>query len=217
MEFISVGGKAEGFIAIGQEATGFIAIGQQATGVIAVGQVACGCFCLGQAAVGFIGWGQAGVGIFHAVGMVGVGGRGLGLVIRLVPGVGRKRVLPQVSDVGAALHGNDGWVEAELFFDTHGLGLASGGQRLRVKFDRRLQSGAKSLTVHGPQTVWAYLRTHAGTVVCERIQHAPPRPYERPSFFVQAALQFAALVALATAWWLFIGGDIVRILQQVMG
>lgn len=216
MQFVSVGGRAEGFIAIGQEATGVIAIGQQATGVIAIGQIACGCFCLGQAAVGFVGWGQAGVGIFHAVGMVGVGGRGFGLVIRLVPGVGRKRVVPEVIDVRSALHGNRGWVEADLFFDSHGLGLASQGQRLPVKFDRRLQSGAKSLTVHGTQTVWAYLSQHAGVVVCERIQHAPPRPFERSSFFVWAALQFAALVALATVWWTFIGPDVARILQRFM-
>lgn len=216
MQFLSVSGKAEGFIAIGQEATGVIAIGQQATGVVAIGQIACGCFCLGQAAIGFIGWGQAGVGIFHAVGMVGVGGRGFGLVIRLVPGVGRKRVLPDVIDVGAALRGTKGWVQADLYFDSHGLGLASGGQRLPVKFDRRLQSGAKSLTVHGPQTVWAYLAPHQGVTVCERIQHAPPRPFERPSFFVRAALQFAALIALATAWWIFIGPELARIFQRFM-
>jgi hypothetical protein len=216
MQFVSVSGRAEGFIAIGQEATGVIAIGQQATGVIAIGQIACGCFCLGQAAVGFVGWGQAGVGIFHAVGMVGVGGRGFGLVIRLVPGVGRKRVVPEVIDVGSALHGSRGWVEVDLFFDGHGLGLASQGQRLPVKFDRRLQGGAKTLTVHGPQTVWAYLAPQAGVVVCERIQHAPPRPFERPSFFVRAALQFAALVALATLWWMFIGPDMARIFQQFM-
>jgi hypothetical protein len=216
MQFVSVGGKAEGFIAIGQEAIGVIAIGQQATGVVAIGQIACGCFCLGQAAVGFVGWGQAGVGIFHAVGMVGVGGRGFGLVIRLVPGVGRKRVVPEAIDVRSALQGNHGWVEADLFFDRHGLGLASQGQRLPVKFDRRLQSGAKSLTVHGTQTVWAYLSPHAGVLVCERLQHAPPRPFERPSFFVRAALQFAALVALSTVWWTFIGPDVARILQRFM-
>jgi hypothetical protein len=31
---------------------------------------------------------------------------------------------------------------------------------------------------------------------------------------VRAAFQFAALVALATIWWMFIGPDIARILQQ---
>jgi hypothetical protein len=217
MEFISVGQQAVGFIAIGQEARGFIAVGQVATGVIAIGQMARGVFTLGQLAFGFIGWGQVGFGILHAVGMVGAGGRGFGLVLRLVPGVGRARVPPETTDLGRALAGEGGWIAADLFYDQHGLGLANGGQRLPVKFDRRLQSGANGLTVHGGQPVFAFLQRFGPINVVERIVHTPPRPYETPGFYLMGAFQFAGLVALATAWWALVGNDVMAILAELAG
>jgi hypothetical protein len=216
MEFISVGQTAEGFIAIGQHARGVFALGQDAVGVVAVGQVARGVFTLGQAAFGFVGWGQVGFGMLHAVGMFGVGGRGFGLVIPLTPGVGRARVPPATIDVNAALRGAAGWVDADLFFDTHGLGLARDGHRLPVKFDRRLQGGAQSLTTHGPKAVWAFLRTVRGVVVCERIQHAPPRPFERPGFYGFAAVQFIGLLIMAVVWWKLVGVELADILDKVI-
>jgi len=215
MDFISVGQQAQGFIAIGQEAKGVFALGQMATGVVAVGQVAKGCFTLGQVAFGFVGWGQVGFGLLHAVGMFGVGGRGLGLVIPLTPGVGRARVPPQTIDVGRALQGSEGWVAADLFFDTHGLGLAHEARRLPVKFDRRLQHPAEALTVHGTKRVWAFLRTVRGVVVVERIQHAPPRPFEKPGFYLFAALQFVGLVIMAAVWWKLVGVELADVLEQV--
>jgi hypothetical protein len=216
MEFISVGQTAEGFIAIGQHARGVFALGQDAVGVVAVGQVARGVFTLGQAAFGFIGWGQVGFGMLHAVGMLGAGGRGLGLVVPLTPGVGRARVPPETVDVHGALRGASGWIEADLFFDSHGLGLADDGHRLPVKFDRRLQAAAQGLTTHGPKRVWAFLRTVRGVVVCERIQHAPQRPFERPGFYGLAAVQFVGLVIMAVVWWKLVGVELAEILDKVM-
>jgi hypothetical protein len=214
MDFVSVGQNAEGFIAIGQHARGVIALGQMATGVIAIGQVARGCFTLGQVALGFTGWGQLGFGVFHAVGMMGAGGRGVGIVLRLTPGVGRPRVAPDVISLERARSGEEGWVKLDLITDDYGLGLASGGQRLPVKIDRRLQRDAQRLTVHGKREVWAYLVVRSGVPVCQRILHAPPRPYEKPGFYALAAVQFVGLLALATAWWLFAGRDVLGILDQ---
>jgi hypothetical protein len=210
-----VGQHAVGFIAIGQEARGFFALGQVATGVIAVGQLARGVFTIGQLAFGFIGWGQVGFGILHAVGMMGAGGRGIGIVLPLVPSVGKKRVPPETIPVDRALAGAAGWVEADLFYDEHGLGLASQGRRLPVKFDRRLQGGANGLTVHGPRSVWAFLRPFGSLVVCERISHAPPRPYEKPGFYVLGAVQFVGLVILATVWWVVVGQEVLSILEEL--
>ncbi len=215
MDFLSVGQHAKGFIAIGQEARGVIAIGQIATGVIAIGQAARGCFTLGQLAFGFVGWGQVGFGLLHAVGMAGVGGRGLGLVLRLVPGVGRARLPPDTIAVEQALSGSAGWVEAELFYDSHGLGLGTQGRRLPVKFDRWLVGAAQTLTIHGSKSVWAYLRTLDGVVVCQRIQHAPPRPFERPGFYGLAAVQFVGLLIMATVWWRVVGFELAQILSEV--
>jgi hypothetical protein len=215
MDFISVGQEAEGFIAIGQHARGVIAFGQIATGVIAVGQVARGCFTLGQVAFGFVGWGQVGFGLLHAVGMLGAGGRGAGIVLRLTPGVGRPRVAPETIPVERAVGvGEEGWVKAELSYDSHGLALSSDGRRLPVKLDRRLQGGAGQLTVHGPRHVWAYIVVRHGVLVCERIQHSPPRPYESPGFYGMAIAQFIGLTILATAWWVLVGRDVLAILDQ---
>jgi hypothetical protein len=214
MDFVSIGQEAEGFIAIGQHARGVIAFGQIATGVIAVGQVARGCFTLGQVAFGFIGWGQVGFGLLHAVGMLGAGGRGFGIVLRLTPGVGRPRVVPETVPPERALAGEEGWVKAELSYDGHGPVLCTNGHRLPVKIDRRLQGGVNHLTVHGPREVWAYVALKSGVPVCERIQHAPPRPYERPGFYALAAAQFAGLVLMATVWWVMVGRDLLTILDQ---
>jgi hypothetical protein len=214
MEFFSVGEHAEGFIAIGQTARGVFALGQFATGVVAVGQVARGVFALGQVGFGFVGWGQLGFGIMHAVGMLGAGGRGLGIVIPLTPGVGRARVAPETAPIERVLAGQAGWVEVELMEDGYGLGLATNGQRLPVKLDRRLQSGAGALVLAGPQRVWAYVVVHRGVPVCERIQHAPPPPWQRRGFYLRAAVGFAGLVVMATAWWLLVGRDVLNILDQ---
>jgi hypothetical protein len=215
MEFFSVGEQAHGFIAIGQQAKGVIAIGQLATGVIAIGQLAKGCFTIGQLAFGFIGWGQVGFGILHAVGMMGAGGRGFGLVLPLVPGVGRGRVPPETEPLDSVLRGQAGWTALDLFFDGHGLGLGHEGARLPIKLDRRLQGDADALTVHGPTRVWAFVRTIDGTRVCERIVHVPPRPFEKPNFYALGAVQFALLCVLATAWWLVVGDEILGILASI--
>ncbi len=214
MDFVSVGQNAEGFIAIGQHARGIIAFGQIATGVVAVGQVARGCFTLGQVAFGFTGWGQLGFGILHAVGMAGAGGRGWGLVLRLTPAVGRSRIAPATIPLERALAGEAGWVKVELVKDGYGLGLMRGGQRLPIKFDRRLQDGATVLARAGTRDVWAYVVVLRGVPVCQRIQHSPLHPWQQKRFFALAALQFAGLLALATAWWLMVGRDLLVIVGQ---
>lgn len=214
MELVSVGQNAEGFIAIGQHARGIIAFGQFATGVVAVGQVAYGVFALGQVAFGFTGWGQLGFGVLHAVGMAGAGGRGLGLVVRLTPAVGRSRVTPHTVPIERALAGEAGWIKAELVKDGYGLGLVHGGQRLPIKFDRRLNDGATALALGGTREVWAYVVVSSGVPVCQRLQHDPLQAWHRKRFFALAAVQCVGLVALATAWWLVVGRDLLVILSR---
>src|SRR5215216_647459 len=93
-QIIDVGQQATGFIAIGQEATGFFALGQIATGVIAIGQVARGFFVIGQVGFGLTSVGMGSAGLIFSVGMLGVGGRGLGLIVPLVPRLRDPRELP---------------------------------------------------------------------------------------------------------------------------
>jgi hypothetical protein len=105
-------------------------------------------------------------------------------------------------------------VKAEVSYDEHGPVLASEGRRLPVKLDRRLQGGLNHLTVHGPRPVWAYVSMKSGVPVCERIQHAPPRPYERAGFYTLATAQFVGLCVMATVWWVMVGRELLVILDQ---
>jgi hypothetical protein len=209
MKFFDTGQRAMGFIAIGQEATGFFALGQMATGVIAIGQVARGCIAIGQGAIGLIGWGQGGVGVFHAVGMIGIGGRGFGGVLRLIPSIGRPRILPRATTFAAVKEGEAGWIEADL---TPDFGLHQAGARLPVKLDRRLQTGVGSAIADGAHRVLAHVRPVGELLVCERIAYEPPRPYQKKGFWVLGAFQLAGLLCLATAWVAFVGHDLLTTL-----
>jgi hypothetical protein len=206
MKFFDVGQHASGFIAIGQEATGFFALGQVATGVIAVGQLARGGFVVGQLAFGLVGWGQCGIGVYHAAGMVGVGGRrGIGLVVPLVPSIGRPRVLPPATPLEAVDAGDGGWVEVEVGRDGEGIGLFRSAQRLPIKIDRRLQKRALEITADGPRRVLAYTRRIGPVLVCDRIAHEPPRPYQKKGFAAIAAVQIVALLVLGVVYAAVVG------------
>jgi hypothetical protein len=212
MKIVDVGQHAMGVIAIGQEATGFFALGQGATGVIAIGQLARGCIAIGQCAFGLVGWGQVGGGIFHAVGMVGVGGRGFGPVLRLVPSVGRPRELPSAGSLAAVEAGQPGWIEVDLTAD---LGLHQEGRRLPIKIDRRLQKGAREIAAGGPQRVLAHTTRMGNLLVCERIAYAPPRPYQKKGFWALAVLQLIGLLGLGTAYAGVVGHPLLDALDKI--
>jgi hypothetical protein len=201
MRFFDAGDHAVGIIAVGQQATGIIAFGQVATGVIAVGQLARGGFVVGQLAFGLVGWGQLGAGMFQAAGMMGIGGRrALGMVIPLVPTLGRPRVLEETTPFSAVAAGAEGWVEVQLGEDALGLGLYQGGQRLPIKLDRRLQKRAREVMVEGSRRVIAHTRHVGPLLVCERIAREPLRPHEKKGFWGIAAVQLTALVVLGVVY-----------------
>jgi hypothetical protein len=209
MKFFDAGDQAVGFIAVGQQATGFFALGQLSTGVIAIGQVARGGIAIGQAAIGLVGWGQVGGGIFHAAGMLGIGGRkGLGFVLPIIPSIGRPRVLPEATPYPAVEAGTQGWIEVDLARDAYGLGLYLQGQRLPVKLDRRLQTKGQEITAEGPRRVRAFTTRVGSVLVCDRIAHEPPRPYQKKSFTVIASLQLAALFVCGLVWAGVVGHDL---------
>jgi hypothetical protein len=215
MKLFDVGPRAIGVIAVGQEATGFLALGQTATGVIAIGQLARGGIAVGQLAFGLVGWGQGGVGIFHAVGMLGVGGRGFGPVLRLVPSLGRPRELPPATTIAAVAGagGESGWIEADL---TPDLALVQGGARLPIKLDRRLQTGAREITTEGPRRVLACTRRVGPLLICDRIVHSPPRPYQKKGFWLLATFQLIGLLALGTAYAAIVGHELLPALGRIV-
>jgi len=209
MEFFDAGSDARGFIAVGQQATGFIAIGQMATGVIAIGQLARGVIAIGQLGVGFIGWGQGGIGIFHAVGMLGIGGRrGIGGVLQLVPSLGRPREPPHTTHVQFVYTHAPGWLELDLARDALGLSLYDNGQRTPIKLDRRVLAGGTKLTAEGAAHVWAFTKRVGSKLVCDRIVHVPPRPYQEKSFVPMAIAQVVLMFVLGAAYWPLAGNDL---------
>jgi len=218
MRFFDAGDNAVGIIAVGQQATGVFAFGQMATGVIAVGQLARGGFVIGQLAIGLVGWGQCGVGMFHAAGMVGVGGRrGIGGILQLVPTLGRPRLLPEPTPFAAVAAGGQGWIEVQLAEDALGLALHQGGQRLPIKLDRRLQARARVIMVEGSRRVLAHTRRVGPLLVCERLAREPLRPPERKGFWGLAAVQLTALLVLGIIYAGAVAHDLGVFFGKVVG
>jgi hypothetical protein len=215
MKFFDVGGQATGFIAIGQQATGFLAIGQMATGFIAIGQLARGVIAVGQLGVGLVGWGQGGVGVMHAIGMLGVGGRGMGIVLPLVPSLGRARIPPQTTSL-QVVHGTGraGWVSASIAADAWGLGLYDGNARLPVKLDRRVIGKGAELCQHGPFPVYASVQRLGQTLVCDRIVYEPARPYKKREWWIIGAIQLCGLLVLGAIYWVAAGNDLIAFTRK---
>jgi hypothetical protein len=209
------GQHAYGFIAVGQFATGFLAIGQVATGVIAVGQVARGCIAVGMASFGIVSVGMASIGLLNAFAMIGVAGRkGGGLVIELLPKLTRKRALPHARSAAEIWSsGEPGWVRATLVRDPNGNAtLFDEGRPLGVKMAPALRGVAERALSQGSSDVLAYTSRGGDVLVSERLMEAAgPTLVERLSYATWVP-RFVGLVALATAYWLFVGFPLVRAL-----
>ena len=124
---------------------------------------------------------------------------------------------PQTTTADWVYSGHPGWLEVDLFDDGQHLGLGAAGQRLPIKLHRKLRGDAKRLTTHGARHVFAYVTRIGHTLVCERIVHEPPRPFEMPGWYSLGALQFAGLLLLCCAWWIGAGNELLRVLPSVVG
>lgn len=216
MKFFDAGQEAKGFIAVGQQATGFFALGQMATGFIAIEQLARGVIAIGQMGIGLVGWGQGGVGVFHAAGMLGIGGRrGIGGILQLVPTIGRPRVPPPTTTLPFVSSGQPGWLELDLARDPSGrLGLFENGARLPIKLDRRVLAGAARLTAEGTAHVWAFTKREGQVLVCQRIAHVPPRDFQKKTFLPLAIVQVIFLLVLGAAYWPAVGNDLITLTEE---
>jgi hypothetical protein len=173
IQWVSVGQEARGVIAIGQVATGVFALGQMATGVIAIGQVARGFVAIGQGAVGVVAVGMGSVGLIYSVGMIGVGGRGLGLIVPLVPSFGPRLAVPPTVPAQRLLARAEGagHVRATLGRDATGPVLRADGRSLDVRFDARLRHAIEASP--GDRPVYAHLRRSGEGWVCDELIDVP--------------------------------------------
>lgn len=194
MRFFDMGQEANGFIAVGQIATGVFAFGQMATGVVAVGQVARGVFVVGQGAIGVVCLGMGSAGLAVSVGMVGVGGRGLGLVLPLTPSLGPSYALPElVSPATLSAEKDEGWVRATVVPEPPHLELP--GQPLRL--DARWRQALAAFSASGRREVLARVQRRGGDLIAVELMAVPSSRLRSPRWWLIWLLQCAGLVALA--------------------
>ena len=212
MRWISVGQEANGVIAIGQEATGVFAFGQVATGVVAVGQAARGFIAIGQVAIGVFAVGMGSVGLVYSVGMLGAGGRGLGIILPLVPSLGPALALPETTTAARLFGGkaHHGYVAATLDAGGGRPTLTADGRALDVRFDTRLRGAIESLAA--PLRVHAHLSRTDDTWVCDELQEVPRARWLSPGWWAWWAAQLAGLAVASVAFWLLAGIPIVQAL-----
>lgn len=220
MRIVSFGDDEPGLFAFGQFATGVIAIGQVATGVIAVGQVARGVVAAGQLGIGLFSAGQLCVGLFGAAG-IGIGGRGKGLVLPLVPTIEPPYEFPPCTtfdDVRAGF--GDGWIQAKLEQLQGGyVGLATESvATLPVKLACQLVMKARSeLMRFGEADVVAHLTKMGDVLVCDRLMHVPTPFSARPGFYIGLVFRMAVLIAIAVAVWTVAILPALRVWFEVLG
>ena len=232
MRLFSTDPNEPGVFAVGQEAFGVFALGQLACGVVAVGQVARGVIAVGQVAVGVVALGQASLGILWAGGMIGVGGRGFGIVLKLLPKVVVERflrpVLPPLSSLEtlANTEAERAWVLAQV---EAGPRLTVDGKPLalerRAGVDEQLRAAVEAGHTHACITVDAEERVrpqeggyreaapHEQVLVAARLKswrEAPPKVHlEGPLTGIGGLfLRLVGMSGLAVAWWLVVGTSI---------
>lgn len=201
MRWLDIGWQAHGVVAIGQFATGVVAIGQVAWGVVALGQAAFGFVAVGQLAVGWLTVGMVGAGLSWTAAMVGVGGRGVGFVLPLLPSLGRRVAPPDVRSL-AALADGDGWTRLHLVPRPDGRIAVFDGYERRddVRVDARCRRAAEDAA---PGDVWAHVRRSRHGLVADRLIRLEPPRYTRPAWWLAWGAQLMGLMLLAGAvWWL---------------
>lgn len=214
--WFDAGQEARGVVAIGQVATGVIAIGQVATGVIAIGQGARGIVAIGMGAVGVISIGMMSVGLLYNASMMGIGGMGIGLVIRLLPFRRHKLDVPDDrpwSRLENRING-EGWIKAALTLEGRFPALTRHGKVLPIRIQNDLVNAAED-AAKGGETVLAHLRNdrQAGWV-CDRLMEIPSTTEKVGGFAIKWIAGIAVLGIAALGWWIFAGAPL---LYQLWG
>jgi len=218
-QIIDVGQHATGFIAIGQEATGFFALGQVATGVIAIGQVARGFFVIGQVGFGLTSVGMGSAGLIFSVGMAGVGGRGIGFMLPLVPRLRDPRELPETVDYERLRGGQvtEGWLDVTIEPDPdQSVVFQADGRQLPMKLDARLRRSLHSVALGTPnKRMYVFARVLYASVVVERAMEVPESRIKSSRWWGIWALQVALLFLTTIAFWYVCARPVFEGLNQV--
>jgi hypothetical protein len=205
VRIVDVGQEAHGIFAFGQMATGFVAVGQVATGVIAIGQVARGGVAIGQVSFGLWSVGMGSAGVFWCAAMLGVGARGRGGVIPVVPSYGPVPKLPDVVPLDQVER--SGWVRARVSADDQGPRVEADGRILRVDaslrgpIERRARDGAVEMVARV---------TRRGDLVVDRLMEIPTPAWKEPTNWAWWASQVAALAILSMLYAALVAAPVIE-------
>lgn len=199
MQIVSTDPKHFGVIAVGQEAWGIIAIGQMARGFVVLGQLAVGVIGAGQLACVVWGVGQAGIGVAWFTAMIGLGGRGYGGVLRLIPGLDPPRAAPDSVPLDDVMAGRAaGHVRLQVVAEGNGAALGQNGVPLPIKLTPSVAGALNENATKLPE-VFARLRRHGPVVLCDGLVEVPGLRSTSTSKGLLVA-RLLALVAVATVW-----------------
>jgi len=200
VQIVSTDPHQFGIIAVGQEAWGFIAIGQMARGFLVLGQLAIGVAAIGQCTACIWGVGQVGMGVAWFSGMMGLGGRGYGGVLRLIPGLDPPRRSPDTVPLDDVMAGRaSGHVRLQVVEGGSGPVLGQNGAPLPIKMTPQV-AGALQLHARELPEVFARLRRHGPVVLCDGLVEVPGLRSTSTSKGL-LAVRLLALLAVATSWW----------------
>jgi hypothetical protein len=192
VKLFDVAQEAHGVIAIGQIATGVVAIGQVATGVIAIGQGARGVIAIGQGAIGLVAVGMGAVGLFWAAGL-GIGGRGVGGILKLVPALAPPMSVPKTTSWGAIEASGSGWMRVTVAQEEGDPVLRHRGGALPARIDAGLTHAARGAI---GETLLARFRQGG---ICDRLMVVPVSRLKQPRWWGIWAAQVLGLIVLAAA------------------
>jgi hypothetical protein len=221
VRIVSTDPEQPGVFAIGQEARGIFALGQMATGVVAVGQLARGVIVVGQLAIGVVAVGQGAVALGWGGGMIGVVGRGFGIVLKLAP---RYR-----ADRGRPKFPGEGWLDARVL--RHGL-VDGDGKPLDIEMTPEVaatlaRTNDSPAFVHvaaeeRPEREGGYREPAETRRVLRAVAVTPwtpwPWPFEalsdgEPAPVWQLVLRAIALAGLAAVWWFVVGQSLIAMFE----
>ncbi len=233
MDLLSTDPDRPGIFAFGQVAYGIFALGQVATGVVAIGQLARGVIAIGQGAVGFIAIGQGAIGVFYAGGMMAVGARGFGFVLKVLPSVVIERFLrpklPPLSALSDFDEARRGWLLARLRDGS----LRVEGEPATVQLSDEASQQLQVATAAGHNFACITVEVHEqlakdrGSAYREAAERnrrlvgkrlsswyeGPPR-LRTPGPLTGLGgllLRSVGMVLLVAAWWLLAGADVARL------
>jgi len=156
------------------------------------------------------------VGLLYNASMMGVGGMGFGIVIRMLPFRRKKLDVPDTRSWSRLRDrtGGSGWIKAALRIEGKHPTLVRHGDALPIRLVHTLRSAATGAAREGATMLAHVRREDDGRWVCDRLMEIPSTTQKVGGFAVKWALGLGAMGIAAMGWWIFVGAPL---LFQLVG